>query len=80
MLLKGGKPKTGIVQLPWDNVTPNWLPYLRVADLTATVARVRSAGGSVLLAPSMAFDEGRVAIVSDPTGGAFAIQARRAVQ
>jgi predicted enzyme related to lactoylglutathione lyase len=80
VLLRNGKPKTGIVKLPWDDVDSHWLPYLRVADVGATVERVKSAGGKVLVAPSMDYDEGRVAIVSDPTGGVFAIQSRRSAQ
>jgi predicted enzyme related to lactoylglutathione lyase len=79
-LVRGGKPRTGIVELPWDDVLPHWLPYLRVADVGETIGRVERAGGQVLLAPSAAHDEGTVAIVSDPTGGVFAIQAPRRAQ
>lgn len=77
LLVHDGKPKTGIVRMPWDKVEPHWLPYLRVADVSDTVARVEAAGGAVLVAPSEEFDDGSVAIVSDPTGGVFAIQQRR---
>ncbi|MFW2405891.1 MAG: VOC family protein [Gammaproteobacteria bacterium] len=80
LLTHGGAPKTGIVPLPWENVEPNWLPYLRVADVGDTIERVENAGGQVLLPPRKENDDGRVAIVSDPTGGVFAIQARRAAQ
>lgn len=77
LLVHGGKPKTGIVRLPWDKVSPHWLPYLRVADVARTAERVEAAGGAVLVAPREEFDDGSVAIVSDPTGGVFAIQQRR---
>jgi predicted enzyme related to lactoylglutathione lyase len=77
VLVHDGKPKTGIVRMPWDKVEPHWLPYLRVADVSDTVARVEAAGGVVLVAPRAEFDDGSVAIVSDPTGGVFAIQQRR---
>lgn len=70
VLFNGGKPKTGIVELPWEDVLPHWLPYLRVADVGETIARIERAGGRVLLAPGEEYDDGTVAIVSDPTGGA----------
>lgn len=77
-LAHGGKPKTGIVELPWDDVLPHWLPYLRVADVVETIARIERAGGHVLLPPGA--EHGNVAIVSDPTGGVFAIQAPGSAQ
>jgi predicted enzyme related to lactoylglutathione lyase len=77
VLVRNGRPEAGIVKLPWDDVKPNWLPYLRVADVVATIERIKTAGGALLVEPSNAYDEGRMAIVSDPTGGVFAIQARR---
>ena len=80
VLFNDGKPKTGVVALPWEDVLPHWLPYLRVTDIDETIARVETAGGAVLLAPSEQYDEGSVAIVSDPTGGVFAIQAPRTTE
>lgn len=80
VLFNGGKPKTGIVELPWEDVFPHWLPYLRVGDVGKTIARIQQAGGHVLLAPGDEYDDGTVAIVSDPTGGVFAIQAQRRAQ
>jgi predicted enzyme related to lactoylglutathione lyase len=80
LLFKGGKPKTGLVRLTIDNVRPHWLPYLRVADVKETVARIIEAAGGVLIAPADEFDDGTVAIVSDPTGGVFAIQSPAAAQ
>ena len=77
VLLRDGKPKTGIVELPWDSVPPNWLPYLRVADVAATIERIEAAGGYVLLQSRDESDKGIVAVVSDSTGGAFAIQSPR---
>ena len=59
---------------------PRWLPYLRVTDIDQTIARVETAGDTVLLAPAEQYDEGSVAIVSDPTGGVFAIQAPRTTE
>jgi predicted enzyme related to lactoylglutathione lyase len=80
VLFNTGKPKTGLVELPWEDVLPHWLPYLRVADIEQTIARIEAAGGAVLLAPEEQYDDGSVAIVSDPTGGVFAIQAPRTAE
>lgn len=63
-----GKARATIVPLPWDNVEPNWVPYIPVVNAADTLQRITAAGGSVLL---QADD---VAIVMDPTGGVFAIQ------
>ena len=76
----GKNVSTGIVTLPWPDVLPHWLPYLRVANVADAISRIKQAGGYVLLPPRQEFDDGTVAIVSDPTGGAFAIQQRRAQQ
>ena len=33
-----GRPHAGVNQLPWDDVQPNWLPYVRVDDPAAVAA------------------------------------------
>jgi len=63
--------------LDWEienkQVDPIWAPYLGVADLAATVTQAKELGGRVLLAPDPKLGEGRVALLADPTGGAFFI-------
>ena len=66
-----GKARATIVSLPWDDVEPNWIPYMPVADAAATLQRIVAAGGAVLMQSGGA---AAVAIVMDPTGGVFAIQ------
>jgi predicted enzyme related to lactoylglutathione lyase len=53
-------------------VPSTWMVYFQVADTDTTVAKLRQAGGTVLVAP---FDAapGRIAIVQDPQGAAFAL-------
>ena len=65
-----GKARATIVSLPWDDVEPNWLPYIPVADAAETLQRITTAGGAVLLQSADVHE----AIVMDPTGGVFAIQ------
>lgn len=49
-----------------------WLPYFTVASCDAAAARIKDLGGAVLVEP---FEPGagRISVVSDPQGAAFAI-------
>ncbi len=74
VLRSGGKERAGMLKIPWDNVEPNWLPYIRVSDTPALVAKVEGLGGKVLFAPRKEARGGTVAIVADPSGAAVALQ------
>jgi uncharacterized protein len=50
-----------------------WNTYVRVRDADETAARVRSAGGTVLMEPDDIGDSGRMAIFADPAGAAFRV-------
>jgi predicted enzyme related to lactoylglutathione lyase len=69
-----GKARALVIELPWDDVEPNWIPYIPVEDIEATLQRISNAGGAILVKTDG--DEGheRAAIVMDPSGGVFAIQ------
>lgn len=71
-----GAPRATIVNIPWDDVEPNWIPYIPVADARATLDRVTAAGGGVLVTSDEVEDDSGsfAAIVSDPVGGVFGIQ------
>jgi len=69
-----GKARATIVPLPWDDVDPNWIPYVPVANAAAILQRIVDAGGAVLLQSDEPDGASAVAIVMDPTGGVFAIQ------
>ncbi len=69
-----GQARATIVSLPWDDVEPNWIPYIPVANAAATLQRIVAAGGGVLMRSRASDGEVAVAIVMDPTGGVFAIQ------
>ncbi len=68
VLMLKGKPISGVVKIPWQDVTPIWLPYVLVEDLTATVQRAVQSGGRLFFK----FEDG--AILLDPTGAAFGVQ------
>lgn len=75
-LSSGDRIRTGIARNPWPDVEPNWLVYVYVESVQQTVAEAQRAGGFVLLAPSHDWEDGRIALIEDPTGGVLAIQQR----
>ncbi len=74
LLRTEGKVRATVVALPWDDVEPNWIPYIPVADAGETLARIVAAGGTVLDKTGGSKESATVAIVMGPTGGVFAIQ------
>lgn len=53
---------------PGQGDHPYWLSYVRVADLDAIVARAQGLGAQVAMPPMDVMDEGRLAVIQDPTG------------
>jgi len=68
VLQKNGKASGGVVKLPWQEVEPNWLPYLKVDDLGATMGQAEKLGGLVIVRLE------DIAVLADPGGGVFGIQ------
>jgi predicted enzyme related to lactoylglutathione lyase len=68
------KPRVSVIKSPFDDVSPNWLPYVKVKDVDAVAIDVIKHGGKVLVPPERDDLNYHVAIVADPTGGVFAIQ------
>ena len=67
-VLKGNsRPRAGVLAAP-PEVPPQWLPYVRVADVDSLIDRAAELGARVVLR-----DE-RSAILVDPTGAPIAIQ------
>lgn len=50
-----------------------WNTYVWVQDAEETAAKVRAAGGTVLVAPDDVGDGGRMAVFADPAGAAFSV-------
>lgn len=75
-VLRNAGSRAGLFQLPpgVSGIEPNWLPYVRVDDPAALAARVPSLGGRVLISPSSGIRGGTLAVVTDPTGAALALQ------
>jgi len=58
----------GVVKIPWEDVEPNWLPYIKVEGLNETVAKAEKLGGGLILRLE------HIAVIADPSGGVFGIQ------
>ncbi len=56
-----------VIELPWPNVEPNWLPYVAVDDMEETIETATRLGGRVLVRGT------HVAILQDPSGAAIGI-------
>jgi uncharacterized protein len=53
-------------------IPPHWMPYFTVESTNATVGATGDAGGGVL-APAFDIPAGRIAVLHDPQGAAFAV-------
>lgn len=63
----------GMRQMGKDEPYPtNWLGYIGVDDVAATVAKITSSGGKVFMPTSTMDNVGTFAITADPTGAVFA--------
>jgi predicted enzyme related to lactoylglutathione lyase len=73
ILTRDGERKAGMAQLPFEDATPHWLPFVAVGDVYASVERVRQLGGEVIVGPDLV---GRhdAAIIVDPSGAVFGLQ------
>jgi uncharacterized protein len=64
----------GMLQITEDmgQIPPAWIVYINVADLDATVRSITSAGGALCFDP-FEVSVGRIAMVNDAQGAAFAL-------
>jgi predicted enzyme related to lactoylglutathione lyase len=75
VLTSKGFARATVRTIPADGapVKPNWLPFVRVKNVTESVAQAKELGGKVWLEPKPELFGGKVAIVADPTGGAIGL-------
>jgi predicted enzyme related to lactoylglutathione lyase len=69
VFIRDGKAHAGLVELRWDELRDNWLPYVKVEDVKSTINRALELGGNLIV------QKGDVAILVDPTGAVFGVQA-----
>jgi predicted enzyme related to lactoylglutathione lyase len=65
----GGMPRAGIVPVDEEANRSAWVPYVRVADVQATLDRAVEGGGFVIIAPDPAILNGNLGVFVDPNGG-----------
>jgi predicted enzyme related to lactoylglutathione lyase len=77
MWLAGQGPLGGVTLLPERakqfGAPPHWQANVHVADVDATVARVRELGGRTYVDPVDVPKIGRIAVIADPQGAAIAV-------
>jgi predicted enzyme related to lactoylglutathione lyase len=75
MAAPDGSPQAGVCHARGQNagLPAQWLVYITVTDLDASVAQVVALGGRVLRAPNAAGPSGRFAVIADPAGAACAL-------
>jgi hypothetical protein len=66
------KRRAGVIKIPYDDVKPNWLPYLAVKNVKDVESKVKELGGDILVA-SEGIIGNDAAILADPSGAVFAI-------
>lgn len=69
-----GTPVAGVCHARGGNagLPAQWLFYVTIADLDASIARAQARGGSVVVGPKNV-GEARYAVIRDPAGAVFAL-------
>jgi predicted enzyme related to lactoylglutathione lyase len=62
----------GVLKIPFDDVKPNWLPFIAVKDVMEVEKKVKEFGGENLI-PSKGIIGNDASIIADPSGAVFAI-------
>ncbi len=70
------QPRAGFMLRPNEQLQPLWMTYFAVDDVERVSARVASLGGERLLAPDDAIRDGRIALVTDPSGAVLGLLER----
>jgi predicted enzyme related to lactoylglutathione lyase/uncharacterized protein YndB with AHSA1/START domain len=70
---KDGRMVGGCMKLPMENVPSHWLSYVSVEDVDATAKKAVKLGGKVCAEPFNVPTVGRLAVLQDPQGAAFAL-------
>jgi hypothetical protein len=73
MFEQEGKNVAGLMGHMQDGQPTAWATYVSVADADETAAKVKAAGGTVMMEPMDVMDIGRMAFFADPTGAAFGV-------
>lgn len=74
----GATPVAGICHARGPNagMPPQWIMYVTVADLDASLAECTARGGEVIGAPRRAGPDARYCVIRDPAGAVCALYAK----
>jgi predicted enzyme related to lactoylglutathione lyase len=73
MFQQGEANVAGLMGIMQATQPTAWSTYVSVTDADETAAKVKAAGGNVIVEPMDVTDIGRMAVFADPTGAAFGI-------
>jgi len=77
MIRKDGHDVGGLYQISEEmaqrGVPPHWLSYVKVVSVDDAAKKATELGGTVVMGPLDVMTAGRMAVIQDPTGGAFAL-------
>jgi len=64
--------RAGVLKIPFEEVKPNWLPFVAVKDVKEVENKAKELGGEILVA-SEGIIGNDAAIIADPSGAVFTI-------
>ncbi|MBI5106109.1 MAG: VOC family protein [Solirubrobacterales bacterium] len=72
-IVNGGWGNGGIMRSPVPDAPASWNVYFGVEDIEASLERVKSLGGQVLVGATPVYETGRFAVCTDPQGAVFSL-------
>ncbi|MFU8872193.1 VOC family protein [Micromonospora sp. SL4-19] len=73
VFLKDGKAVAGVGPPAAPDQVPIWSTYVATDDAELAATRVEAAGGQVVVPAFDVLDQGRMAVLSDPSGAVFSV-------
>jgi hypothetical protein len=73
ILSRDGVDRGGVTDHLPAGAQPNWLPYVAVDDVDATIARAKKLGARIPVSPEDIPGIGRFGVLQDPTGAVLAV-------
>lgn len=73
VLNTSGKGRGGVMRSPDPNMPAQWVPYVRVADVDATLANAKRLGANVCMEGTDIPTVGRIGMMVDPQGAMIAV-------
>ncbi len=77
---RNGRELGGMMNRSEGMPQPNWLPYIRVANVDARTEDAKRGGATVLVGPMEVPDGDRIVQCTDPQGATFALHTHKAGQ